>query len=69
MTDELKDDNHQWDIRKCIWCGKPHVKYPLPCAKGISKLVKKYGKERPAWVRQLVRDANTYLDAFRQKYL
>lgn len=60
---------HQWDLRRCIWCGKPHVKYPVTCANQIAKLVKRYGKQRPLWVRQLISDANVYLDAFRRKFL
>ena len=71
MTDEqVKEEaGHNWDLRNCIWCGKPHVKYPINCAKGIAKVVKKYGKQRPHWVTCLVRDANQYLESFRHKFL
>ena len=65
---ELKSEaapGHNWDIRSCMWCGKPHVKYPVACAKGIAKQVKRFGKKRPAWVQQLINDANAYLDSFR----
>lgn len=68
MTEDI-EQGHQWDLRKCIWCGKPHVKYPSPCARSIAKLVKRYGKERPLWVRQLVKDANVYLEAFRGRFV
>ncbi len=64
-TEQEPQQMHEWDIRKCMWCGKPHVKYPVSCAKQIAKMVKRYGKARPMWVQQLINDANAYLDSFR----
>jgi len=64
MTDEI--NKHQWEMRKCPWCQKPHVKYPKICVVSATKLVKKYTVDKPMWIKQLVTDINEYLETFRQ---
>jgi len=63
MTTENK---HQWEMRKCIWCQKPHVKYPTACMASVGRLAKKYKEPRPNWVKELISNANEYVESFRQ---
>ena len=59
-------NKHQWEMRTCPWCQKPHVKYPKACVMAATRLVKRYKPTKPEWVNQLVRDVNDYLESFRQ---
>ena len=59
-------NKHQWEMKVCPWCQKPHVKYPKTCVQSATRLVKKYtADKRPMWVKQLIQDINDYLESFR----
>lgn len=66
MTNEIKSDIHNWELNKCPWCRKPHVKYPMKCVQTAIKLTKKYKADKPKWIGTLIDEMNDYIESFRK---